>query len=92
MLGAGENACLPSIDQLTLTLSGPVDTLSGLGPADVTPTLDATGLAPGTYDLEPSIGGLPDGVELLGIVPGTVSTVIQAPATPAPTPTPTPAP
>jgi YbbR domain-containing protein len=90
--GAGENACLPSIDQLTLTLSGPVDTLSGLAAGDVTPTLDATGLAPGTYDLEPSIGGLPDGVELLGIVPGTISTVIQAPATPAPTPTPTPAP
>ena len=90
--GAGDNACLPSIDQMTLTLSGPVDALSGLGAGDVTPTLDATGLAPGTYDLEPSIGGLPDGVELLGIVPGTVSVVIQAPAPPEPTPTPTPAP
>ena len=90
--GAGENACLPSIDQMSLTLSGPVDTLAGLGAGDVTPTLDATGLAPGTYDLEPSIGGLPDGVELLGIVPGTVSVVIQAPATPEPTPTPTPTP
>lgn len=88
--GAGENACLPAIDQLTLTLSGPVDTLSGLGAADVTPTLDAAGLAPGTYDLEPSIGGLPDGVELLGIVPGTVSVTIQAPAAPEPTPTPAP--
>ena len=88
--GAGDNACLPSIDQLTLTLSGPVDTLAGLDAGDVTPTLDATGLAPGTYDLEPSIGGLPDGVQLLGIVPGTVSVTIEAPATPEPTPTPAP--
>jgi len=88
--GAGDNACLPSIDQLTLTLSGPVDTLAGLDAGDVTPSLDATGLAPGTYDLEPSIGGLPDGVELLGIVPGTVSVTIEAPATPEPTPTPAP--
>ena len=89
--GAGDNACLPAIDQLTMTLSGPVDTLAGLAAADVTPTLDATGLEPGTYDLEPSIGGLPDGVELLGIVPGTITVTIQAPA-PEPTPTPTPAP
>ncbi|MGQ0608564.1 MAG: CdaR family protein [Chloroflexota bacterium] len=88
--GAGDNACLPSIEQLTLTLSGPVDTLAGLDAGDVTPTLDATGLAPGTYDLEPSIGGLPDGVQLLGIVPGTVSVTIEAPATPEPTPTPAP--
>lgn len=94
--GAGENSCLPAIDQMTLTLSGPVDTLSALGAGEVTPTLDASGLAPGTYDLQPSIAGLPDGVELLGIVPGAVSVTIEAPATPAPslspTPTPTPAP
>ncbi|MBA2265299.1 MAG: hypothetical protein H0W17_02800 [Chloroflexi bacterium] len=88
--GAGDNACLPAIDQLTLTLSGPGDTLSGLVAADVTPAVDATGLAPGIYDLEPSIGGLPEGVELLGIIPGTVSVTIQAPATPVPTPTPAP--
>ena len=88
---AGDNACLPAIDQLTVTLSGPVDTLSGLTAGDVTPTLDASGLAPGTYDLAPSIGGLPEGVELLRIAPGTVSVTIQAPA-PAPTATPEPAP
>ena len=91
--GAGANACLPALDQLTVTLSGPGQTLAGLTAADVTPTLDATGLAPGTYDLEPSIEGLPEGVALLSIAPGTVSATIQAPA-PAPTaePTPTPAP
>ncbi len=87
--GAGDNACLPALDQLTLTLSGPGDTLSGLGAGDFTPTVDVSGLAPGTYDLEPSIGGLPEGVELLGIIPGTVTVTIEAPAPP---PTPTPAP
>ena len=88
--GAGENACLPAIDQLTVTLSGPGDTLSGLSAGDLTPTFDASGLGPGTYDLEPAIGALPDGVELLGISPGTVSVTIRAPASPAPTPTPAP--
>ena len=86
--GAGENSCLPSLDQLTVTLSGPGGTLSGLSAADLTPTLDAAGLTPGTYDLQPSIGGLPEGVELLGITPGTVSVTIRAPATPEPTPAP----
>jgi len=88
--GAGASACLPAIDQLALTLSGPGDTLSGLTAGDLTPTVDATGLAPGTYDLEPTIGGLPEGVELLAITPGTVTVSIQAPATPEPTPTPAP--
>ena len=35
--GNGQNACLPAIDQLTVTLSGPGDTLSGLSAGDVTP-------------------------------------------------------
>ncbi|MEJ7803305.1 MAG: CdaR family protein, partial [Candidatus Limnocylindria bacterium] len=90
--GAGDNACLPAIDQMTLTLSGPGGTLSGLDAGDVTPTVDAAGLAPGTYDVDPSINGLPDGVEVLGITPGTVSITIVAPATPTPTPTPAPTP
>lgn len=88
--GAGDNACLPAIGELAVTLSGPGDILSGLSAADLTPTLDATGLAPGTYDLSPSVGGLPDGVELLGITPVTISVTIRAPAAPEPTPTPAP--
>lgn len=84
---AGENACLPALDQLTVTLSGPGEAVLGLGAADLTPVLDAAGLAPGTYDLEPSIGGLPDGVQLLDITPDTVRVTIEAPE-PEPTPTP----
>jgi len=86
--GAGNNACLPAIDQVTLTLSGPGGALSGLDAGDVTPTLDVSGLAPGVYDLQPSIGTLPDGVELLALTPGTISVTIEAPATPTPTPAP----
>ncbi|HYI67710.1 MAG TPA: CdaR family protein [Candidatus Limnocylindrales bacterium] len=86
--GAGDNACLPAIDQLTVTLSGPGGTLSALSAGALTPTLDASGLEPGTYELEPSLGALPDGVELLGISPGAVSVTIRAPASPTPTPAP----
>ena len=73
------NECVPAIEQLTVTLSGPGDTLSGLTAGDVTPALDVSGLAPGSYNLEPTIGVLPDGVELLGISPGTVAVTIRAP-------------
>jgi len=86
--GAGANECLPSIEQLTITLSGPGGALSALGAGDLTPTVDASGLTPGTYDLGPTIGALPEGVTLLNITPGTVSVTIRAPATPSPTPAP----
>jgi YbbR domain-containing protein len=87
--GAGNNACLPGLDQLTITLSGAGGALSALTAADVTPTVDASGLAPGTYQLTPIVSGLPEGVELIAISPGTVPVTIQAPE-PAPTPTPPP--
>ena len=86
--GAGANECVPAVSQLTITLSGPGGALSALGAGDLTPAVDATGLAPGTYDLAPAVGALPEGVELLGITPGTVSVTIRAPATPSPTPAP----
>jgi YbbR domain-containing protein len=87
--GAGNNACLPGLDQLTITLSGAGGALSALSAADVTPTVDASGLAPGTYQLTPIVSGLPEGVELIAISPGTIPVTIQAPQ-PAPTPTPQP--
>jgi YbbR domain-containing protein len=85
--GSGQNACLPRLEQLAITLSGEGEALANLGAADLTPTVDATGLAPGEYSLTPSIAGLPDGVELLSISPSSVPVTITAP-----TPTPTPAP
>lgn len=88
--GAGSNSCIPAIDQLTITLSGPGDALSGLSAASLTPSVNVSGLAPGTYSLEPSVAGLPEGVQLLGITPGSISVTVQAPAPPPPSPTPAP--
>ena len=85
--GSGGNACLPRLDQVSVTLSGAGGALSALTAADVTPTVDASGLDPGNHDLTPTIGGLPEGVELIAINPGTVPVTITAPQ-----PTPTPAP
>lgn len=83
--GAGENACLPAIEQLAITVSGPGELFAGLGAGDLTPTVDATGLAPGSYSLTPTIAGLPEGVELEAVNPSTVPVTIVAPATPEPT-------
>jgi YbbR domain-containing protein len=87
---AGPNACLPGIEQLSLTLSGPGDALSDLSAGDLTPTVDAAGLAPGSYSLTPVVPALPEGVELIGISQDAVPVTIVAPATPAPEPTPAP--
>jgi len=87
---AGSNACLLGIEQLSLTLSGPSGALSDLSAADLTPTVDAGGLAPGSYSLTATVPGLPEGVELIGISQTSVPVTIVAPATPAPEPTPEP--
>ena len=87
---AGANACLPGLEEVAVTLSGPGEVLSELSAAQVTPILDVGGLAPGSHSVTPVIGGLPEGVELLSISPGSVPVVIRAPATPAPEPTPEP--
>lgn len=88
--GAGANACLPGIEQLAVTVSGPGAAFAQLSAGDVTPIVDATGLAPGSYSLPPTIAGLPEGVVLEGISPGSVPVTIVGPATPEPTPTPEP--
>jgi YbbR domain-containing protein len=86
--GAGDNTCLPRVDEIAVTLSGAGEALSALTAASLTPTVDASGLDPGNHDLTPVVSGLPDGVELVDI-PATVPVTIVAPA-PPPTPTPTP--
>jgi YbbR domain-containing protein len=89
--GAGDNACLPGLDQIAVTLSGPGEALSSLTAAALTPVLDVGGLTPGSYQITPALPGLPDGVSVLDVEPGTVPVTIVAPAaTPGPTPTPVP--
>lgn len=83
--GAGENGCQPTIEQLTLTLGGSGAALRGLDAGDVTPIVDVSGLAPGTYTVTPVVPSLPNGVELLQLAPGTLTVRVVAPA-PSPTP------
>lgn len=86
--GQGQNACLPGLEQLSLTLSGPATLLDDLGAGDLTPIIDVSGLAPGTYTATPLIPALPEGVEVLQIQPGSMTVRVVAPATPTPAPTP----
>lgn len=88
--GAGENACLPGLEQVSVTVSGPGSAFAQLSAAEVTPVVDVSGLEPGTYSLTPSIVGLPTGVALDEISPGAIPVTVVAPATPEPTPTPEP--
>lgn len=78
--GSGENACVPRIDQLSITLSGQGAALDGLDASDVTPVVDASGLEPGNHSLTPAVSGLPAGVSLLSISPSSVPVTITAPA------------
>lgn len=79
------SSCLPQQSQLAVVLSGPATALDGLDPADLNVTLDASGLDPGEHPLTPTVS-LPDGIDLVSVSPGTVTVVIQPPATPTPAP------
>lgn len=77
-------ACLPQTDQLAVTLSGPAAALEALSAADLTLILDLGGLGAGTHQVQPELPALPEGVELVSISPGTVTVVVEPPATPTP--------
>jgi YbbR domain-containing protein len=79
----GGSACLPQQDQLSVTLRGSAAELADLDPADLTPTLDASGLDPGSHTLTPTFT-LPNGIELVSVSPGSVTVQIVPPATPSP--------
>lgn len=88
--GAGDNACLPGIEQAAITLSGPAAAFVGVSAADLTPVVDVAGLEPGSYSLTPTISGLPDGVTLDNVSPTAIPVTVVAPTTPEPTATPEP--
>jgi len=79
------SACLPQQAQLSVTLRGPAAELADIDPADLTPTLDASGLGPGSHTLTPTFS-LPNGVDLVSVSPGSVTVQIVPPATPSPAP------
>lgn len=69
-------------------ISGPLPGLDALTPQDVIVTVDVTGLALGTYQLNPKVEVLVDNVLVESILPGTVEVVISIPPTPTRTPRP----
>jgi YbbR domain-containing protein len=79
------SACLPQLAQLSVVLRGSEGVLAGLDPADITPTLDASGLSPGRHVLTPTFS-LPRGVDLVSVSPGKVTVVIEPPASASPAP------
>lgn len=75
-LSTGLSATLQSAT-VVVDLTGPLPTLLRLTPADVVVTVDASGLGPGTYRLEPKVG-LPPGVQVDGVVPDHIGLTISA--------------
>ena len=81
--------CEPRVQQLSVTVAGPMSALAALTAAQATPTVSASGLGPGTHALEPTFT-LPEGLEVLAVSPARVEVVVHAAPTPGPTPTPQP--
>ncbi|MDP9270823.1 MAG: CdaR family protein [Chloroflexota bacterium] len=78
------SSCLPQLSQISMVLSGPQPALAALRASAFTPLLDVGGLAPGRYQLIPTLA-LPRGISLVSFSPGSVPVVISAPSpTPAP--------
>jgi YbbR domain-containing protein len=76
-------ACLPQLEQVSVTLRGTVAALDALDEADISPILNVDGLAPGEHDIVPTLV-LPAGVERVALSPGIVTVVLQPPASPSP--------
>jgi YbbR domain-containing protein len=76
-------SCLPQLSQISVTLAGPIAALAGLKAAQLTPTLDVSGLGPGEHNVTPVLS-LPAGISVLAFSPAQVPVVIQPAATPTP--------
>lgn len=76
-------ACLPQLEQVSVTLRGTAAALDALDEGDISPILNVDGLAPGEHDVVPTLV-LPGGVERVAVSPGVVTVVLQPPASPSP--------
>jgi YbbR domain-containing protein len=73
-LGPNLSATMSS-PTVAVAVSGPLADVLALKPSDVSVTLDASGLGPGTYRLEPRVTA-PPGISVEGTVPDRVEVVI----------------
>lgn len=80
------SSCLPRLQQVAITLSGPIAALDQVSADNLTLVLDVGGLDPGTHDVRGVVIGLPSDVQLVSVAPATVGVVIQGPRTPSPSP------
>ena len=87
---AAGTTCLPQLEQISVTLSGPTATLAQITAGELTPILDVTGLGGGQHNVPPTLGALPEGVEVVSVSVASVPVIIEVPSTPTPTPAPTP--
>jgi YbbR domain-containing protein len=75
------STCLPQQSQISMVLSGPQPALTALKASAFTPSLDVSGLAPGSYLVTPTIT-LPTGISLVSFSPGQVRVTIAGPSAP----------
>jgi YbbR domain-containing protein len=76
---ASGETCLPQVGQISMTLAGTQPALAALKATDLSPTVDAAGLAPGKYNLAPAIT-LPNGITVVSFSPVQVPVVISGPS------------
>jgi len=76
----------PSPEVVSIILSGPAELLDSLRTGDVRAVIDVQGLTIGTYQLEPEVIVLPEGLEMEPPNPSVIEVIITA--TPRPTATP----
>jgi YbbR domain-containing protein len=76
-------ACLPQLQQVSVTLRGTAAALDALDEANISPILNVAGLAPGEHDVVPTLA-LPGGVERVSLSPSVVTVTLQPPASPSP--------
>jgi YbbR domain-containing protein len=82
----------PSPEAINLILTGPAVDLDQLKPDDIHIVLDMKNLSLGSYQLEPQVRGVPEGIAWEPPTPTVIEVTVTAVPRPTPTPTPTPAP
>jgi YbbR domain-containing protein len=80
----------PSPETINLILTGPAVILDELKPVDIHVVLDMEGLSLGSYQLEPQVQGVPEGISWEPPTPNVIEVAVTAVPRPTPTPTPTP--
>ncbi len=85
--GLGEGlAAQVSPQTVDVIVSGPLPVLDALTSSNVTVSVDAAGLQPGTYQLTPQVKVSVENVQVESILPGTVEVVVTTASTPTPSP------